>query len=228
MKPTIPFILLIFIFAFTSQAQYIDVQAGMSMASGSFSNNNLSKPEDGFAKNGFSSTLGANYLFYKNLGVCARFNYASFAFNVKDFSDQTNSQSPQGTTQTVNTDSKYRSTAGLAGMYLTFGKKKLTADIRVLMGFLTLTSPVLTTTSTYSGQTYSQTLTSDKAMALAIGYGFTLRYKLPKSFCVTLNIDNINANTKFPKYSYQSSGAETVSKPFQANLIGLGIGYEIQ
>lgn len=211
-----------------AKAQYMDIQSGVSIPSGSFSNSSLSKAEDGFAKAGNTIGLSANYLVYKNIGLCAKFQYATFSYNTADFSSQTNSTALQGTTQTVTTGEKYQSASALAGGYLTLGKKNLTLDIRLLVGFLSLSSPALVYTTTYGGNAYSKTLESAKDQAPAIGYGLTAKYALPKSFFLSLNIDNVNASLKFPKNSYQSSTVETNTKPYQAYLITLGVGYAIQ
>ncbi len=220
---------MVLMFAATfAQAQYFDLQSGASIPSGSFSNNSLSKPEDGFAKAGYTAGLSVNYLVYKNIGVCAKFNYTTFGYNIYDYSAQTNNTASQGTTQTVTTNEKYKSSSALAGGYLTLGKNKLTLDIRLMMGFLTLTNPTLVYTTTYGGNSYNKTIESVRDQAPAIGYGLTAKYALPKDFFVSLNIDNINASLKFPKNNYQSSSVETIAQPYQAYLLSLGLGYSIQ
>jgi hypothetical protein len=210
------------------QAQYFDIQSGVSVPSGSFSNNTLSKNEDGFAKVGYTNSLSANYLFYKNIGVCAKFNYSTFGFNISDFSAQTNDLSTQGTTQAVTNNGKYKSASALTGIYLTLGKKQLTLDIRIMVGFLSLTRPELIYTTTYGGNSYTKTTESTQDQSAAIGYGFTAKYALPKNIYLSVNIDNINASLEFPKNNYQSSNVETTTQPFQAYLMTLGLGYRIQ
>jgi hypothetical protein len=86
----------------------------------------------------------------------------------------------------------------------------------------------LTSTSTYGGNSYTTTIESIKDVSPAIGYGFTVKYALPKNFYATVNIDNVNANMQFPKYSYQSNKEDIVTKPYQAYSFTIGVGYAIQ
>lgn len=210
------------------KAQYISLNGGMAMPVGSFSNSNLSKPEDGFAQNGGAVGFGVNYHVYPKVGVCFKFNYSSLGFNTSEYSNQVNDLAPQGTTQTITSEGNYRATSALAGGYLSLGKKKLTLDIHVAAGFVSLRSPALVSTSTYSGNSYTTNIASVKDVSPAIGYGFTLRYALPKDFYALVNIDNINANMQFPKNSYTSNKEEIVTKPYQAYSMTIGIGYAIQ
>lgn len=228
MKPYYILIAVLFLWVSPLRAQYISLYGGAAVPSGNFSNSNLSKPEDGFAQSGGAIGLGVNYHVYKNIGVCVKFNYSSFGFNITDYSAQVNDQAPQGTTQTVTSNGKYQSSSALAGGYLTLGKKKLTLDIHIAAGFVSLRSPALLSTSTYSGNSYTTTLESIKDVSPAIGYGFTVKYVLPKNFYATANIDNVNANMQFPKNRYQSNNEEIITKPYQAYSFTVGVGYGIQ
>lgn len=228
MKP-IYTILAVFVLITTGvNAQYIDINAGWAVPSGSFSNSNISKPEDGFAQSGGSFGISAQYLVYKKLGVCVKYNFSSFGFNTNEYSAQVDAQAPQGTSKTVTSDERYKSSSALAGVYLTLGKKKLTLDIHVAAGFVSLKSPALTTTSAYSGNTYTSSIESFKDVSPAIGYGFALKYVLPKNLYASVHIDNVNANMQFPKIAYQSSSEEIITKPYQAYSFTLGLGYAIQ
>jgi hypothetical protein len=227
MKPV--YILFVSLFSVSlASAQYIDIHAGAAISSGNFSNSTLSKPEDGFAQNGGSFGFAVNYLVYKNLGICAKFNYSTLGFNIDEYSKQTGDLAPQYTTQSVSTDEQYKSSSALAGGYLTLGKKKLTLDLHVVAGFVSLKTPSLLYTSTYAGSSYSSTSESTHDLAAAIGYGFTLKYVLSKNLYATLHLDNVNANMKFPKYGYQSSKEEIVTKPYQVYSFAVGLGYAIQ
>jgi hypothetical protein len=228
MKPAYSIFLFTCLFAFTVRAQYIDIQTGISIASGSFSNSTLSKNEDGFAKNGWATSISANYLVYQNMGIVTKFSYNTFGFNIDEFSTQVNNQSPQGSSETVTNNGEYKSTSALAGVYLTLGKKKLTIDLRLVAGFISLQHPELVYTTTYSGNTYSRSVESFRDLSPAIGYGFNVKYALPKDFYATCNLDNVNANMQFPKNGYQSSNKDEVTKPYQAYSVTIGIGYKIQ
>jgi hypothetical protein len=228
MKYHYTILVIFFLTVLQASAQYIDVHAGWAIPSGSFSNSNLSKPEDGFAQSGASFGFGVNYPVYKKLGVCVKFNYNTFGFNATEYSAQANDQASQGTTLTITTGDHYKSSSAFAGAYLSFGKKKLTLDIHVVAGFVSLKSPSLLSTSTYAGNTYTQTLESYNDVSPAIGYGFTLKYLLPKNVYATLHMDNVNANIQFPKYGYQSSSEDIFTKPYQAYSFAIGLGYKIQ
>jgi hypothetical protein len=228
MKRFTSILLLCFLSTLVANAQYIDIQMGASLPAGSFSNSNLGKDEDGFAQNGFATGLSANYLIYQNLGICAKFSYNTFGFNSNELSTQTNKQAAQGTTTNVTADGKYQSSSALAGVYLSLGKQKLTLDLRLVGGFINLKSPQLLYTSTYQNTTYTSAIESFKDISPAIGFGFSLKYALPKDFYATLNLDNVNAKIQFPKNGYRSSNKDEVTKPYQAYAFTVGIGYKIQ
>lgn len=228
MKPTYTLLAVFLFLATAANAQYMDVNAGWAIPSGSFSNSNISKPEDGFAQSGGAVGVTLQYPVYKKLGLCVKYNFSAFNFNTNEFSEQINAQAYQGTTQTVSTNERYKSTSALAGLYLSLGKKKLTLDIHVVGGFVYLKTPSLLYTTTYTGKNYTTTMASYNDVSAAIGYGFGLKYALPKNLYATLHLDNVNANMQFPKYAYQSSSEDMTTKPYQAYSITLGLGYAIQ
>lgn len=212
----------------SAYAQYIDVQAGFSFASGSFGNNKLSKEEDGFATTGFTSGMQVGYLVYKNLGICAKVNYSTFGFNNSSYQDQVNTTASQGTSVEVKNNADYKSTSALAGAYITLGKQNFTFDIRLMTGFLSLANTGLTYTTSYSGQQYTESLSSERDAAIAFGWGLTAKYALPKNLYLSLNLDDIYANTEFNRNSYYSSNKNKITKPYESYLLTLGIGYAIQ
>jgi len=216
------------LFTLASQAQYADIQAGFSFASGSFGNNTLSKEEDGFATNGFTSGLQVGYLVHNKLGICAKVNYATFGVDENSYSGQLNQGLSPGTTVTAQSNADYKNTMALAGPYLSLGQNNFTFDIRLMVGFLSLTRPGFTFTTTYSGQQYTQTTAPESDASVAFGWGITAKYALPKNLYLSLNLDDVYANTTYTRNGYNSSNDDKVTKPYEAYLLTLGIGYAIQ
>jgi hypothetical protein len=207
-------------------AQYAELRSGFSFATGSFGNSN--KPEDGFATNGNTFGAALHYLFYKNIGICAMHHRSSYGINVNELAAQTASNAPANTIYSISAETNYKASTTLIGPYVTLGKKNLTVDLRLWVGFASLATPILMNTTTFNNISYSQKDESRKDMSAAIGYGITAKYELPKNFVLALHIDNTNATMQFPRGGYQSSSEELVNKPYQTYLISLGLGYLIQ
>ncbi len=212
----------------TAKAQYIAVQAGWALPSGSFGNTVLSNKEDGFATSGSTFSLFTNYLLSERLGICADIRYASMGFDQQALSEQAGNQAPPLTQMTASSQNNYTSSSAMAGLSYTLGNQNLTFDIRVMTGFLTLRTPTLTYTTTYNGQAYNRIIESQNDLSLAFGYGIGAKYALPKNWFIVANIDNTFASMEFPENGYQSSSNTTVTKPYQVYLLSAGIGYKIQ
>jgi hypothetical protein len=210
------------------QAQYADLQTGFSFASGSFGNNKLSKAEDGFATNGFTSGLQVAYLVHKNIGICAKVNYSTFGIDESAYTEQLNAGLSQGTSVAVKSNDDYKSTMAMAGPYLSLGKTNFTFDIRLMTGFLSLNNPGYTFTTTYGNQQYTERTTSERDAAIAFGWGLTAKYAFPKNIYLSLNMDNVYANTAFNRNGYNSSNDDKVDKPYESYMLTLGIGYALQ
>ncbi|MES2778751.1 MAG: hypothetical protein V4651_02540 [Bacteroidota bacterium] len=218
----------LFLILFSANAQRVDLQLGAALPSGDFGNNDLSKNENAFATNGYTLGLQADYPVYKNMGIVAKLNYSTFGFNESSYQTQFNKQLPPGTSAIVESNDGYSCTSALAGGFMTLGKKKLTLDIRLMTGFLTLTNSGLSYTTSYAGQEYKQRNFSETDAAIAFGWGLTTRYVFTNRLYLSLNLDNVYANTNFRKNEYQSSSEETVSKPYQTYLMSIGLGYDLQ
>lgn len=211
-----------------ADAQFVSIQGGAAIPSGSFANSVLSNTEDGFATRGSTFGLFANYLFTKKLGLCVDIRYASLGFDEQSLSDQSASKASPQTQVTASSQNQYSASSAMGGLSYTLGKSNLTFDIRVMTGFLSLTTPSITYTTQYNGQPYNSVYDSQSDLSLAFGYGIGIKYELPKNWFVLLNIDNAYANMEFPENGFQSSNNATVSKPYQVYFLSAGVGYKIQ
>lgn len=214
--------------AFSAAAQRIDVQFGTALASGSFGNTDVNKSEHAFATNGYNAGIQTDYPVYKNIGVTAKLNYSTLGFDESAFETQLNQNPAMGTAVTVESNGGYSSTSALVGGFMTLGKKRVTFDIRLMTGFLTLTDNGLNYTTVYSGQEYKQRAFSQTDATIAFGWGLTARYSFGDHTYLSLNLDNVYANTTFRKNDYQTSANETISRPYQVYLLGAGLGYTLQ
>ncbi len=221
-------ILILLLGVTTAKAQYVAIQAGVAIPSGSFGNALLTNTEDGFATSGSTFSLFTNYLWGERLGICADIRYATMGFDQQALSDQTAKQAPPLTQMTASSQNNYTASSAMAGVSYTLGSQNLTFDIRVMTGFLTLRTPTLTYTTNYNGQSYNRVIASQNDLSLAFGYGIGAKYELPKNWFIVANIDNTFANMEFPENGYQSSTDNTVTKPYQVYLLSLGVGYKIQ
>lgn len=216
------------IFAGNVWGQYIDVRTGFSVPSGSFANTNMNRSEDGFATSGNTFGASLNYLFYKSLGICGMYQYSTFGMNITSFSQQIAATAPPNIRYTVATDEKFKTSIAMVGPYVTLGKKNLTLDARLLIGYASLTLPKLVYTTTFNGNSYNTVTDNQQDGSFAVGYGFTVKYALPKDLYLTLHIDNANANLQFNKDGIATSSTEVIEKPLRANFLTLGFGYALQ
>jgi hypothetical protein len=218
------------LWSFTAVAQYIDVQAGLSFASGSFGNNDLAKAGDGFAKNGTTFGIQAGYLVYKKIGICAKAGYSTFGVDDASYSGQLAQTAPPGIVTTARSNGKYKSSWAMAGPSLSVGKNGLTFDFRLMGGFISLVKEGFSyhTDYTGTGQQYSYASQQESDASVAFGWGITSRYQLPKDFYVTLNLDNMYSTLSFNRDNYVSSADNKTSRAYEAYLFTLGIGYRIE
>lgn len=213
---------------FSASAQRIDVQFGTALSSGGFGNSDINKSDNAFATNGYTAGIQADYAVYKNIGIAAKLNYSTFGFNEADYETQLNQNPASATTVSVESNGGYSATTALVGGFMSLGKKKLTADLRLMTGFLTLTDKGIIYTTAYSGTDYKQSAFSQTDVAMAFGWGITARYSFGNHTYLSLNLDNVFANTTFRKNDYQTSANETISRPYQAYLLALGFGYTLE
>lgn len=216
------------LFVNSTNAQYVALQAGFAIPSGSFGNTVLTNKEDGFATSGATVSLFTNYLFGERIGFCADIRYATMGFDQQSLSKQAGEQAPPLSEVTATSQNKYTASSAMAGLSYTLGKNDLTFDLRVMTGFLSLRTPSLTYTTLYNGQSYNRVIESQNDLSLAFGYGIGAKYALPKNWFIVANIDNTFANIEFPENGYQSSNDTKVTKPYQVYLLSAGIGYKIQ
>ena len=206
-------------------AQRIDLQVGMALPNGEFGNSDIVKNENSFATSGYTVALQADYNIWKMFGLIGKLNYSTFGFNSGTYENQLNQNPASGTSVSIENNGGFSSTSAMVGGEMTLGKKRLTVDLRLMTGFLTLTDNGLTYTTTYSGQTYTQRIFSQKDAAIAFGWGLSARYLFSNNIYVSMNLDNVYANTSFNKNTYQSSSNESISKPYQSYLLAVGLGY---
>jgi hypothetical protein len=211
-----------------ANAQQLAIQFGSVFPSGSFGNTDVSKVESGFAKSGYSVGLHLNYPVYKNMGVSAMLNHNVLGVNQNAYQTQLNANPATGTKVSVKSEGDYTATATLIGAFMTLGKKKLTAELRLMSGFVSLTNKGLSYTTSYAGQEYTQSGFSQTDFSIAFSWGTTVKYLITDKIFAAVNLDNTYAPTKFDRNTYQSSANETISKPFQTYCLSIGVGYSIK
>jgi len=130
----------------------------------------------------------------------------------------------------------------LGGLYLTYPKKYLTIDFRMLAGVMLSRIPEIDIV--YNDETRNNTGVNKQAAtsgaAFAIDLGFEFRYPVKTRFCIILSGDYLHAVPSFTMVnsgsqlsSYgsiedNSAGTETTrSQPFNLFNFSLGVGYTI-
>ena len=130
-------------------------------------------------------------------------------------------------------DSKPWSIEGLMiGAYGSFPiSKKVSFESRVLIGFLTSTSPEMTINLSGSGASswIKQSSSSSSSFTYLLGVGF--KYDIGRRTCLLANFDYLDAHPEFTDIELYSSTGSRSTNTFNQSLgainIGLGIGYRL-
>jgi hypothetical protein len=220
--------ILAILFVKMASAQYATLHFGIVYPTGDFANTNINTPEHGFASLGNSFGVSINYLVAKKWGITANYFNNSYDIALDEINRQLTLQQALNTTVFASYNNGYRATMAMIGPYLTLGNNKLTVDVKMYAGFANLRTPQFLYTTVMNGNTFTEVKNRNRASAPLFGYGITAKYALPKSFVVSLSLDNCRSAFNLPSTNYSSSNQTSINIPFQSFTLSAGIGYRIQ
>ena len=200
------------------------LHVGYAIPSGNFSNSNIQKPDNGFAKPGMSYALHVNYQLVQHAGIAAEVGFSNQLFDTKTFSQQLESVNSFSQVQ-ITSLSGYKSSYALLGLYTEFPKKKFIFNLHTCVGFVSQQTPSYKVSYIYSSNTGNDYIKANNLSSILFNWGLNVKYQLPKNFSVGVYLDNLIANLKAPVNNYSSSNNTTTEIKYQTYQMGLCLGY---
>ena len=226
MKRLVLIMLLCLCSAYACMAQYAGLYVGSNIASGSFSNNNFSDNESGFAQTGYSYGLAALYPIHTNLGLCADFGQATAAFNSKAYTQALNLSNPQAAYDMV-ASNPYRISHALAGIHGFIPFKHFTMGVKLQLGFAHVTAPEKKIKQEFAGKNYMSVIGSATDLSAAFNWGLMATYELGNRLLLTAQVDNFYTPTAF-RFNYFSATDEAQALPVNTFRLCVGVGVLLQ
>jgi len=216
---------------FAQDKGYIGVSIGPSIPTGDFASKDMNNEAAGFAKTGAIFDITFAYKLNKNFGVTALLRGQANKLDAKAISNEMYKQLPSEVSSSVSTSS-WGVGGLLIGGYSTVPvAKQLSFESRLMLGFISATSPDVTINLSGFGETAWVKQSSTTSTALAYLAGVGLKYDAGKRVCVLLNVDYLGSNPKFDNVETTSSDGEmskdSYSQAFGTVNFGFGIGYRL-
>lgn len=211
---------------YACMAQYAGLYAGSNISSGSFSNNNFSDNESGFAQTGYSYGLAALYSIHTNLGLCADFGQATAAFNSNAYTQALNLSNPQAAYDMV-ASNPYRISHALAGIHGFIPFNRFTMGVKLQLGFAHVTAPEKKIKQEFAGKNYMSVIGSATDLSAAFNWGLMATYMLGNRLLLTAQVDNFYAPTAF-RFNYFSATDEPQALPINTFRLCVGVGVLLQ
>lgn len=216
---------------FSQDKGYVAVSIGPSFPIGDFASKDPDNEKAGLAQTGAIFDISFGYKLGKNFGVAALIRGQANSTDTQAIVDELYTQIPS----TVNADvetGNWTAGAFLAGGYASFPvSKKISFDPRVMIGFLSATSPdtdVYLSDGSNSGWVKQASVTST-AFAYLVGVG--LKFDVGKRICILTNLDYMGANPEFKDVQTLSSDGNIEvnnwKQPFSTINVGVGVGYRL-
>ena len=218
--------LLCLCFSYACMAQYAGLYVGSNIASGSFSNNNFSDDESGFAQTGYSYGLATLYPIHSNLGLCADFGQATVAFNSNAYTQALNLSDLQAAYDMV-ASNPYKINHALTGIYGFIPFNRFALGVKLQLGFAHVTVPEKKIKQEFAGKYYTSVLGQATDFSAAFNWGLMATYELSNRLLLTAQVDNFYAPTAF-RFNYFSATDEPQALPVNTFRLCVGVGVLLQ
>lgn len=210
---------------------FIGIALGPSLPIGDFASKDPKNNSAGYANMGAIFDISFAYKFGKQFGIAALIRSQSNSTDAQALADQLSQEIPGGISGTV--ESKMWSIGGyMVGGYGSFQiSSKVSFDARLMLGFLSATTPELKISLSGPGGSawIKQKSSSSSTFAYLIGAGF--KFDVGNRICLLTNLDFLGAKPEFTNVeivtSDGSSGKSTFSQSYGAINLGVGIGYRL-
>ncbi len=210
-----------------ADATRLGLFTNLSIPSGAYASENLSRDNSGYARDGFSLMISLDYMFGKNIGIGLEGDYSFHPFNSNPFLDQVRDD-PGFVSFT--TDNWTSSSIALTFDY-SFDFDRTEIFIRPKFGLVQLKSPEQTLEFLYLGSSYTNVW--EETTVAAYGYGGALGYRLHFH---KLHLQ-LHTDVRYSEHSYivditvpgvGVAGQVSFTQPMLIYRLGFGIGYYLQ
>lgn len=216
--------LLFFLFTLNLSAQSIWIKGGIGLPSGSYSNSNILKSDNRFAKPGYCYALQVDYPLLKKTYVIMQAGQATQRFDAAAFEAGMVAQSSKSTLS-IQKLSDYESSYALTGIRLGIGEKKFQYGVQASFGFMQLRTPAYIIQHSYPSNTGYEWVEAHQGMNLAFAWELFAHYAINSHFTVQVQLEHFNATFQVPSTTYISGNVPTVDLQLDVYQAGLGIGY---
>lgn len=220
----IPFTLIFILFAATLSAQSIRIKGGIGLPSGSYSNSDIRKSDNRFAKTGYSYALQVEHALFKKTQLLFQVGQALQVFDAKAFEAGMASTSTNSSLA-IKKLSDYHSSYALAGIKLGFGEKKFEYGVQASLGFMQLRTPAYIIEHTYTSNTGYEWVEAHQDMTMAFAWEFYVQYAINAHFSVQAQLEHFDATFQVPATTYISGNVPNVDLQLDVYQAGIGIGY---
>ena len=181
--------------AFAQDKGFVTVNFGSSIPLGDFAGTDINNNSSGFAQTGylFDATLGLKFSKYFGTTILIR-------SQVNQFDEETFAEHA---TKEIGYKATVNSTAWYIGNYMigTYGSfpisKNFTLEPRMMVGFLTATSPEMTLKATAGSIPFWVTKNSSSSGSLSYLFGIGYKVNAGKHICISFNLDYLGTSTQF-------------------------------
>lgn len=157
---------------------YVGVHLGSAMPESAYSSS-WELERAGYAKTGVNIGIDGTYLLQKNIGLSATLSTYSNPIKLEDYSINVLRELPESVDITEMTTKRWRNTFLAVGPTISLPEKKVTFDLRCLVGLLVTKSPAIALTGMYSDSLIKIEREKTRGVSPTLVLGGTLSYPIP-------------------------------------------------
>ncbi|MCU0443056.1 MAG: hypothetical protein MUE96_11710 [Bacteroidia bacterium] len=208
-------------------SQSVSLNAGFAIPTSTFSNESL-RENNGFAYSGSAIRMEVNYPIKSNIGFTAMATHCRFGFDVSAYAAELNRQIVvPGSYFNVKALNDYQTTSMLVGPSLQLGKKRITAHVSLLVGFMHFQMAQLETQTNYVQTSNTVVSPNRTAITGTLGWGIACKAALTNHWYLQLSADQFFANPQLDG-NYLSNNTTPTNLGVQAFITAIGLGYQFR
>ncbi len=219
----------VFVYAQSTNRQYIGISIGPSFPTGDFTKTDLNDSTSGWAKTGVAINISYAYRLTHNFGIQIMGNFSSNRFDNLKYRDALEIQHSD-TMFSIESTKNWSGGGLLVGPYLRFPlSEKLSWDFRALFGFYAGYSPKVTIRASTDDEALpSYYRESGSAFSYGYSFGTGFKYRLSKYYLLLFG-DYLSSPLKFKNASGWDINNEPYLTSFDQNVsyvyVTIGLGY---
>lgn len=218
--------------AMSQDKGYIGLSGGYSIPYGDFGSTNAKESSSGFAKSGLLFDLHMGFKINENIGITAKLRAQVNPTDAQALAEGIIQESnlPIGTSFSLNSGFWTMSGAMIGGYGILKLQEKLFLEPKLLVGYLSATSPEIKIDFSSSQIPLILTQKEATASAISILMGANLRYNIGERFCLLGTIDYLTARPEFKNIEITNSIGPTETITFTQNFstLNISVGFGIR